>query len=91
MTMSLIDLIFGKRQKSASIARERLQIILAHERSGRGQPDYLPALQAELVAVISKYVQISQEDIKVQLERQDNYEVLEVNIVLPEQQRPAAS
>ncbi len=94
MHMSLIDLIFGKRQKSASIARERLQIILAHERSGRdgGQPDYLPALQAELVAVISKYVKISQEDIKVQLERQDNFEVLEVNIVLPEQQqRPAAS
>ena len=82
--MTLIERIFGKRQKSAEIARERLQIILAHERGGNMTPDYLPALQRELVEVISKYVAINQDDIKVQLERQDNYEVLEVNIVLPE-------
>lgn len=87
--MSLIERIFGKRQKSAVIARERLQIILAHERDGRqgSAPDYLPALQRELVQVISKYVSIDQDDIKVQLERQDNFEVLEVNIVLPEKNR----
>jgi cell division topological specificity factor len=88
--MTLIEKIFGKRQKSADIARERLQIILAHERSGRNggsTPDYLPALQRELVEVISKYVAINQDDIKVQLERQDNFEVLEVNIVLPEKNR----
>ena len=86
--MSLIDIIFGKRHKTASIARERLQIILAHERGGRGgAPDYLPALQRELMEVISKYVAVNQEDIKVQLERQDNFEVLEVNIVLPEKNR----
>lgn len=88
--MTLIERIFGKRQKSADIARERLQIILAHERSGRSadaKPDYLPALQRELVEVISKYVSINQDDIKVQLERQDNFEVLEVNIVLPEKNR----
>ncbi|MCL6262047.1 cell division topological specificity factor MinE [Craterilacuibacter sp. RT1T] len=85
--MSLIDMIFGKRQKTASIARERLQIILAHERGGRGTPDYLPALQRELMEVISKYVAVNQDDIKVQLERQDNFEVLEVNIVLPEKNR----
>ncbi|CUA86376.1 MULTISPECIES: cell division topological specificity factor MinE [Gulbenkiania] len=87
--MSLIEKIFGKRQKSAAIARERLQIILAHERNGRGggAPDYLPALQRELMEVISKYVAVNQDDIKVHLERQDNFEVLEVNIVLPENQR----
>ncbi|MTD32758.1 cell division topological specificity factor MinE [Paludibacterium denitrificans] len=86
--MSLIDLIFGKRQKSASIARERLQIILAHERDGRtGAPDYLPTLQRELMEVISKYVAVNQDDIKVNLERRDNLEVLEVNIVLQENQR----
>ncbi len=89
--MSLIEKLFGKRQKTASIARERLQIILAHERNGRAEPDYLPQLQQELIAVISKYVKIAPEDIKVQLERQDDLEVLEVNIVLPEpQQRTAA-
>ncbi|MBP8814340.1 MAG: cell division topological specificity factor MinE [Laribacter sp.] len=89
--MSLIEKLFGKRQKTASIARERLQIILAHERNGRIEPDYLPQLQQELIAVISKYVKIAPEDIKVQLERQDDLEVLEVNIVLPEpQQRTVA-
>ncbi|MDC7717467.1 MULTISPECIES: cell division topological specificity factor MinE [Vogesella] len=85
--MSLIDMIFGKRQKTASIARERLQIILAHERNGRSAPDYLPALQRELMEVISKYVSVNLDDIKVQVERQDDFEVLEVNIVLPEHQR----
>jgi cell division topological specificity factor len=86
--MSLIEVLFGKRKKSAEIARERLQIILAHERSGRaGAPDYLPALQRELMEVISKYVQVNQDDIKVQLERQDDLDVLEVNIVLPEHNR----
>ena len=53
--------------------------------SGRGsRADYLPQLQQELVAVISKYVSIRPEDIKVNLDRQENYEVLEVKIELPE-------
>jgi cell division topological specificity factor len=64
--MSLIDILFGKRQKTAAIARERLQIILAHERNGRSAPDYLPALQRELMEVISKYVSVNLDDIKVQ-------------------------
>ena len=82
--MSFLDYLLGNKKKSASVARERLQIILAHERAGRGGPDYLPALQQELIAVISKYVAVGQDDIKVSLERQDDYDVLEVNIVLPE-------
>ncbi|GAC1538880.1 MAG: cell division topological specificity factor MinE [Ramlibacter sp.] len=75
-----------KRRGSASVAKERLQIILAHERSGRNaaEPDYLPALQRDLIAVISKYIRIDPKDIKVQLDRQDNLEVLEVKIELPE-------
>jgi cell division topological specificity factor len=83
--MSLLSLIFGQKQKTASIAKERLQLIIARERGANSSPDFLPALQQELVAVISKYVRVNPEDIKVQLERQDNYEVLEVNIVLPDQ------
>lgn len=82
--MSIFEYLFGKKQTSANVARERLQLILAHERAGRGAPDYLPALQAELLAVISKYVQINKEDIKVSIEKQDQMEVLELNIVLPE-------
>jgi cell division topological specificity factor len=84
--MSLLSFLLGEKKKSANVAKERLQIILAHERSGRGtsRPDYLPALQRELVAVISKYVSIRAEDIKVHFERQDNLEVLEVKIELPD-------
>lgn len=87
--MKWLEKIFGKRHPdSAQIARERLQIILAHERTGRyaAKPDYLPALQRELLEVISKYVSVNQNDIKVQLEHQDHVDILEVNIVLPEQQ-----
>ena len=74
------------KRRRPPASKERLQIILAHERSGRGasRPDYLPALQRELMAVISKYVSIKAEDIKVVLERQDNLEVLQVKIELPE-------
>ena len=83
--MSLFSLIFGNKPKTAHIAKERLQLIIAHERSGQNtKPDFLPALQQELVAVISKYVLVNPDDIKVSLEKQGNYEVLEVNIVLPE-------
>jgi cell division topological specificity factor len=84
--MSFFSFFLGEKKKSASIAKERLQIILAHERSGRNaaEPDYLPDLQRELIAVISKYVKIDPADIKVQMERQDNLEVLEVKIELPD-------
>ena len=84
--MSFLSFFLGEKKKTATVAKERLQIILAHERSGRGAPraDYLPQLQAELMAVISKYVKIDPSDIKVSLEKQDNFEVLEVKIELPD-------
>jgi len=84
--MSLLSFLIGEKKKTASVAKERLQIILAHERSGRNaiEPDYLPALQRDLIAVISKYIRIDPNDIKVNLERQDNLEVLEVKIELPD-------
>ncbi|MEF8698957.1 MAG: cell division topological specificity factor MinE [Candidatus Accumulibacter sp. UW26] len=83
--MSLFSLIFGNKPRTAVIAKERLQLIIAHERNGStSTPDFLPALQQELMAVISKYVLVNPEDIKVSLEKQGNLEVLEVNIVMPE-------
>ena len=84
---SFLSFLLGEKKKTAAVAKERLQIILAHERSGRAgatEPDYLPALQRELLAVITKYVKINAEDLKVQLDRHDNLEVLEVKIELPE-------
>ena len=83
--MSLLSLFLGEKKKTASVAKERLQIILAHERGKNStEPDYLPALQRDLIAVISKYIKIDPRDIKVNLDREDNFEVLEVKIELPE-------
>ena len=84
--MSFLSFLLGEKKKTASVAKERLQIILAHERSSLGtkRPNYLPELQRELIAVISKYVSIKAEDIKVHLEKQDDLEVLEVKIELPD-------
>lgn len=83
--MNLFD-FFRARQKqsSASTAKERLQIIVAHERQQRGQPDYLPQLHKDLVDVIRKYVQISDQDVQVALDNQGNCSILELNITLPE-------
>ena len=83
--MSILSFLLGEKKKSASVAKERLQLIIAHERvGGRPPADYLPALKKELVAVISKYVKISNDDIRVSLERQDELEVLEVKIEIPQ-------
>lgn len=85
---SLLSFLLGEKKKSAAIAKERLQIILAHERTGgMHEPDYLPALQKDLIAVISKYIRIEPDGIKVNLERQENLDVLEVKIELPEERR----
>ncbi|MEO0003467.1 MAG: cell division topological specificity factor MinE [Pseudomonadota bacterium] len=84
--MSFFSFLLGEKKKTASVAKERLQIILAHERSGRNasELDYLPALQRDLLEVIGRYIKINPDDIKVQLDREDNLEVLEVKIELPE-------
>jgi cell division topological specificity factor len=81
--MSFLDYLLGRRSKTAEVAKERLQIILAHERS-RNTPDYLPALQQEILEVVAKYIAIDLHDIRVNLEREGDYEVLELNIPLPE-------
>ena len=73
-----------KKESTASIAKERLQFFVAHERGQGSQPDYLPALQKELVEVIRKYVNINQQDVHVALENQGSCSILELNITLPD-------
>lgn len=83
--MGFLSFFLGEKKRTASVAKERLQLILAHERNGRTRsPDYLADLQRELMAVIAKYVSVNPDDIKVQMERQGDLEVLEVKIELPE-------
>lgn len=83
--MAILSFLFDSgKPKSAESAKERLQIIIARERNGSSGPDFLPALHKELIEVISKYTQVNADDIKISLDRRDNLEVLDVNVVLPE-------
>jgi len=68
---------------SNKLAKERLQIIIAHERNKKGKPDYLVSLQKELIDVIAKYVNINKDDVCVDLDRQDGCSILELNVTLP--------
>ena len=81
--MGLFGYFKEDSKDSASVAKERLQILVKHERNQRNAPDYLPALQREVMAVVAKYVNIGDDDILVQVENQDDMSVLEVNITLP--------
>lgn len=82
--MSIFSYFKKEPKATASIAKERLQIIVAHERTARNQPDYLPEMQQEILSVIRKYVSIADDDVQVQLENSDACSVLELNITLPE-------
>lgn len=84
--MSLLDYFRLSKPKTASVAKERLQILVAHERTYRNRPSYLPQLQKELLEVIRKYVKVDQEAITVNFEQDENQETLELNIILPDHQ-----
>ena len=73
---------------SASVAKERLQILVAHERAQRNKPDYLPKLQRELLEVVRKYVQVAEDAITVTMEEDGDREILELNIILPDEADP---
>ncbi|MCX7114661.1 MAG: cell division topological specificity factor MinE [Gammaproteobacteria bacterium] len=81
--MSIFDYL-RRRSTTASVAKERLQIIISHERTQRSAPDYLPQLQEEILAVIAKYVPIDRDQVNVHLERIGSNAVLELNITMPE-------
>ncbi len=81
--MSIFDFFRPPKKPTARIAKDRLQILLAHERSGQNSADFLPRLQQELLAVIRKYVTIDDDRVAVRLDNnKDNISVLEVNIEL---------
>ena len=88
--MSLFSAIFGSRPKSASVAKDRLQLIIARERSERGGVDWLPRLQQDILEVIARYVQVDPGAVKVQMERGENLDLVEISISLPERARTQA-
>lgn len=81
--MSIFSFFRPARQTPAAQAKERLQIVMAHERAGRSGPDFLPMLQQELLAVIAKYVDLDDNKVEVKLDRGGDCSTLEVNIELP--------
>jgi cell division topological specificity factor len=74
--------LFNK-QRSAPLARDRLQVLLAHERSSAGQSDLLWNLREEILAVIAKHVQIDTDKVQVKLDRNQQVSMLEIDVEIP--------
>jgi cell division topological specificity factor len=79
--MSLLTLF--RRRSSAPVARERLQVLLAHERGGGGHSELLAKLQEEILAVIAKHMKVDREKVQIKLDRQDEFATLEIDVEMP--------
>ena len=81
--MGIFDFLRARQKPTASLAKERLRIIVAQERSTRNAPDYLPLLRRELLEVIRKYVNVDPDAVQVVVEKDEGHEVLELSVSLP--------
>ena len=81
--MGLFDFLKAKKN-TAETAKNRLQIIIAQERSSRGAPDYLPLLRRELLEVIKKYVNVDVDAVQVDVIKDGDHDVLDISVALPE-------
>ena len=81
--MALFGLFSGKKKTSAAAARERLQILISHERQNRQGPECLPDLQRDILNVVKRYVAIRDDHVSVRLDRTGDASVLELNVTLP--------
>ncbi|MGX7706498.1 cell division topological specificity factor MinE [Methylobacterium sp. Gmos1] len=86
--MNLLN--FLSRRGTAPVARERLQILLAHERTAFGRSDLVAVLREEILAVIAKHVAIDQDKVKITMERGDAVSTLEIDVELPKAVHRAA-
>jgi len=82
--MAWFDFLLKPKPSSASIAKERLRIIVAQERTSRNAPDYLPLLQRELLEVIRKYVSVDVDAVKVDVVKDGEHDVLDISVALPD-------
>ncbi|HHO81786.1 MAG TPA: cell division topological specificity factor MinE [Halothiobacillus sp.] len=90
--MGLLDIFRNQRKPpSAKIAKERLQILIAHERQQGQRPDYLPLLEKDLLEVIRRYVEVSDDAVNMRVESSEGMEILELNITLPERSESKSS
>ncbi|BHH82012.1 cell division topological specificity factor MinE [Desulforhopalus sp. 52FAK] len=87
--MRFLDYFRSKGKTSANTAKDRLQIIVASERMSRNGPDYLPKMKEEILLVIRKYIKVEDGAVKMQMDKEGDCEVLELNIQLPEKANEA--
>ncbi len=88
--MSIFDFLKPKKN-TASVAKDRLRIIIAQERSSHGQLDYLPLLRRELLEVIRKYVNVDADAVKVDVVKDGEHDVLDISVALPEERAQASA
>ena len=88
--MGLFDFLKVKKN-TASVAKDRLRIIIAQERSASGGPDYLPLLRRELLEVIRKYVNVDVDAVKVDVVKDGEHDVLDISVALPEERAQASA
>ena len=74
---------FFRSRRSAPVARERLQILLSHERAARGQRDLLALLREEILAAIAKHVTVENDNVQVQMDHGETVSTLEIDIEIP--------
>ena len=72
------------RQQSANTAKNRLQVIIAEQRSEHGAPDFVPRLRQEMIELIRKYVHVPDDAIKISKEKHGDYDVLDITVELPD-------
>lgn len=82
--MGIFDFLKPRAPNSASLAKERLRIIVAQERAQRDAPDYLPMLRRELLEVLKKYVNVDPDAIQVKVSQEGGHELLELSVALPD-------
>jgi cell division topological specificity factor len=78
--MRLLDLLFPERRNSAVIAKDRLKIVLAHERASRDAPEFLQALQKDLLDAVSRYVEIRDDMLRINVGQSGDTSLLEINV-----------
>lgn len=82
--MRIFEFLRSGRKPSASVAKERLQIVIAHQRRENSRPAYFVDLQRDLLEVVRRYVKVDDSAVKVDVDRQADCDILELNITLPD-------
>jgi len=80
--------LFARKKKTASAARDRLQILLAHERVGGGSSELLAKLREEVLAAVAKHVAIDETRLNVSMKKEEDMSIIEIDLEIPDTQLP---